>query len=322
MSRIRWFGLALAIAGFPFAPLAAADWSFRDTAGSHLDILCGGKLVGRYMYAHDNSTPEKRLETYKPYLHVFDPEGRAPITKGVGGLYTHHRAVFIGWSKIGFNGKSYDRWHMNNGEQVHRKFLPHRADSDGATLRSIVHWNDEAGKPIIVEERTMRFSNPQAPWYAVLDFASTLEAPNGDVKLDGDPEHAGMQFRPADEVVRADATYVFPKEGADPRKDRDYPWVGETFTLTGERYSVVHMNHPGNPKDTIYSAYRDYGRFGAFFRKDIPKGGSLTVRYRILVATGEMPGAAVIQKCWDAFAEAKPPSPVPEITVKGGVKKK
>ena len=64
------------------------------------------------MYAHDVSTPERRLETYKPYLHVFDADGTAPITKGAGGDFTHHRGIFIGWNKISVGGKTMDRWHM------------------------------------------------------------------------------------------------------------------------------------------------------------------------------------------------------------------
>jgi len=50
--------------------------------GQTLDVLYGGKIVGRYMYAYDASTFDKREDTYKTYLHVFDTEGKLPITKG------------------------------------------------------------------------------------------------------------------------------------------------------------------------------------------------------------------------------------------------
>src|SRR5438876_264191 len=81
-------------------PAFAGGFSFHDETGEHLDILRDGKIAGRYMYAYDKSTPERRLETYKPYLHVFDAEGKAPITKGPGGTYTHHRGIYIGWNKL------------------------------------------------------------------------------------------------------------------------------------------------------------------------------------------------------------------------------
>ena len=50
---------------------SAAEFSFKEAPGT-LDVLCDGKVIARYMHAHDTSTPAKQAETYKPYLHVFD----------------------------------------------------------------------------------------------------------------------------------------------------------------------------------------------------------------------------------------------------------
>src|SRR5207244_7162067 len=66
---------------------AGDGFSFQDHPGEYLDVLKGGRIVARYMDAHDASTKERRAETYKPYLHVFDAAGNAPITKGPGGTY-------------------------------------------------------------------------------------------------------------------------------------------------------------------------------------------------------------------------------------------
>lgn len=301
----------------------AADKGFvlKDDPGQALDVLFNGKLVARYMYAHDKSSPERLHETYKPYLHVFDAQGQMPITKGPGGQYTHHRGIFIGWNKILFKGKRYDRWHMKGGEIVHQEFLQKASSARRAVFTSKTHWNDEAGRAILHEERTMTFRRTRGPTRLVIDFRAQLKAPNGDVFLDGDPEHAGVQYRPANEVVRAETEYVFPRAQANPKRDLDYPWVGETYTLNGKRHSIVHMNHPENPAGTKYSAYRDYGRFGAFFTKEIKAGETLTVHYRFLVADGEMPATQVIQRHWDRFAGKETASPLPETTTIGSVAK-
>jgi mono/diheme cytochrome c family protein/glucose/arabinose dehydrogenase len=295
------------------APAAAGEgFAFKDTAGEHLDVLLDGKPAVRYMYAHDTSSPARQTETYKPYLHVFDAAGSAPITKGPGGSFPHHRGIFAGWSKISFNGKSYDRWHMKGGDIIHEKFADQKADKDRAAFTSVTRWMADATTAILDEERTTTVRRAAAPGRLLVDVTFTLKANNGDVTLDGDPEHAGVQFRPAADIAAAETVYVFPTERGDPKKELDYPWVGETFTLRGAKHSVVIMNHPGNPKQTKFSAYRDYGRFGAFPVAAIKKGESLTLRYRFLIADGEMPPAEFVQKSWDEFAGSAAPGPAPK----------
>jgi putative membrane-bound dehydrogenase-like protein len=284
----------------------------KDTEGEHLDVLVDGKVATRYMYAHDTSTPERRTQTYKPYLHVFDEDGKAPITNsGDGGEYPHHRGIFIGWNKISYNGKTIDRWHMKGGEIVHQRFADVMNNGKSAMFTSVTNWNDESGKPFIVEERTQTVRTIPAPGRLIIDFTSKLTAPDGDAVLDGDPEHAGIHFRPADTVDRAKTVYLYPQANAQPHKDLDYPWVGATFTLkdTGKTYSVVEFNHPDNPKGTRWSAYRNYGRFGAFPKATLKKGEPLVLKYRFLVADGELVPVQRIERVYNEFAGKHDPVP-------------
>jgi len=293
--------------------LAATGFTFNGEKGQHLDVLRDGKPVARYMYAHD---PQKKVETNKPFLHVFDAEGKTPITNGPGGEYPHHRGIFIGWRKLTVAGKSYDFWGMKDGQQLHRKFIMAKNDS---VFTSSVDWLTNDSNLLLKEERTFRFLPSTSPAYVVIETTSKLKAVAGEAILDGDPEHAGLQFRAANEMDRDSTEYVFPKENADPRIDKDYPWVGESYTLNGKQYSVVYLNHPSNPKDATTSAYRDYGRFGAFFKTTLPKGGELILRVRFLIITGAMPSADVIQKAYNQFAGAN--DPTPKVTVKKAEKK-
>ncbi len=312
---------------FPvFALIAAAFWpcasfaestgfSFQEKPGVSLDVLHDGKIIARYMDAHDVSTSERRLETYKPYLHVFDSSGGGPITKGAGGFYTHHRGIFLGWNKIGVGGKTFDRWHMAGGDQVHEKFLKQEAGKDSATFTSLVRWQGEKPDTTILEdERTFTFLPAPAPGYALIDIDAKVKAVAGPTTLNGDPEHSGLHFRPADEVDKSQTTYLYPVENAEPHKNLDYPWFGESYTVGGKRYSVVYLNHPGNPTGGRISAYRDYGRFGAFWTAELPEGGTLEIRARFLVCDGEMPTPEVIQKAWNDYTGKN--EPVPKVTAK------
>jgi hypothetical protein len=138
----------------------------------------------------------------------------------------------------------------------------------------------------------------------LLDFVSHLRAARGEVRLDGDKEHAGFHFRADNEVsVRQGETrYLFPPDRAQPVNTVNLPWVAMTFALGESRYTAAHFNHPDNPAPTDYSADRKYGRFGAFFRRTLPPDEVLTVRYRVFVQEGE-PSVEQIAARYRDFAE-------------------
>jgi hypothetical protein len=275
----------------------APEFAWVDRPGEHLDLLLGGKKVLRYVYVYDTSTDERRIATYKPFHHVFDEKGEKLLTngpeQGLDSLYPHHRGIFIGWNKLQYEGKSYDFWHLPKTEQKHAKILELETGADAARARTLIHWNIIDGPTVISEEREVTIFRRPEPTILLLEFRTRLTAVAGDVMLDGDPEHGGFQYRPHNDVAEAEADgkaqYLFHAEGVDPRKDKNLPWVAMSYPLNSRTYSVLHMNHPGNPGPTIYSAYRDYGRFGAFFKRALAKGETLELCYRILVLQGPMP---------------------------------
>jgi hypothetical protein len=290
-------------------------FSWSDTEGEYLDLLFDGRKVTRYMYAYDTSTPQRVFETYKPLHHVFDAEGKHLLTNGPDGeheytkkiKYPHHRGIFIGWNRLEFGGQRFDLWHMPGVAQVHQKFLEKTAGPVLARSNSLINWNDKGGEAMIAEQRQVTVFGQNKPAVLLLDFQSELKAVRGDVFLNGDPEHAGLQYRAHNDVATGGkdvkATYLFHEDGIDAHKDRDLPWAAMSYGLNGRRYSVLHMNHPDNPKETLYSAYRDYGRFGAFFKKKIGAGETLTLRYRILVVEGEMPERSKLAKKYLEFVD-------------------
>lgn len=292
-----------------------AGFSWKDTEGKYLDLLYDGQKVTRYMYDSDESSEQRIFETYKVFHHVFDekgenlltngPDGENPYTKKV--LYPHHRGIFIGWNKLQFEGKSYDTWHMTNGvRQVHQKFLAKKANAEKASSTALIHWKNGEGKVMVEEKRTTTVCQPGDGAIVQLDFETELKAPNGEVYLNGDPEHAGFQYRPHDGVAKGPAEdkakYLFHKDRIDPKKDTDLPWVALEYGLNGKRYSVLYMSDPANPNpDAVYSAYRDYGRFGEFFKHTIPAGQTLKLRYRIRVGEGSLPDRKSLAKQYAVF---------------------
>ena len=297
---VAWSLLVLSV-----GPLRAADpFSLAETKDKHLDVRTpAGKSILRYVYARDTSTPETTFDTSKVFAHVIAPNGVATITKGPGGLYGHHRGIFIGWSKLKHGGKTHDLWHARDTSQLHHNFIETNVNDRGASITSTINWIGNHGEQVIEETRTYRLVT-QEEAYAVIDFISDLKAVNGDVTLDGDPEHAGVQFRPSQQVAEnKSAQYIFHTDGIDPREQLDLPWVAETFRVDNQLWTVQHMSHPSNPKGARWSAYRDYGRFGPFNVLDISNGDKQRFRYRFRITSGNAPPRDHLAEQYGQFSE-------------------
>ena len=292
---------ALFVAGCLSSAAFAQQNGFVHEEGSHIDFLRNGKPLVRLMYAFDDSTKEKRHETYKVYHHVFDAAGENVITKGPGGQFTHHRGIFIGWSKLAHKGKRFDLWHMRDCTIEHQRFVKQEADDESSTVTSVNHWLNPEGEIVLEETRTLTVHDDDSA-HLLADFVTELKAVNGEVLLDGDPEHAGVQYRPHDEVSKnKSATYTFHADGIDAHKARDLPWVALTYKLGDKVYTVQHMRHADNPSDSLYSAYRNYGRFGNFFVTKIADGDTLTLRYRFRITPGEAPNRDELAKQYEKW---------------------
>jgi len=282
---------------------------WKDTPGDHLDLLFGDRRVTRYMYGFDTSDKERAWETYKVFYHVFDAEGENVITQGAGrkNRYAHHRGLFLGFSRLAVEGGVRgDFWHMSGGVQKHEEFLGMTAGPVLARSTALVHWLGKDGELALAEEReTTAYRQPE-PTMLLLDFVSRLKAPGKPVSLNGDPEHAGMQFRAHGDIDAKKTQYMFPEGVTNVKAERDLAWAAMNMTLKREgdpQYTVEHINHPDNPEGTRYSAYRDYGRFGAFPTAELGPDDRLTLRYRIWVVPGDFPPGEEMQKRWAAFAE-------------------
>lgn len=284
-------GAVVALGSFNPSAHAADSEPLRvvDHAGKHADILVGDRVVVRYVYERDTSTKERDFDTAKVFAHVIGPDGKQPLTNGPGNRqYPHHRGIFIGWNKIELDGETHDLWHVRGTAQEHRE-LTHRVEDAAAEITARIDWIGKGGKTLIQEKRTHRLVRDEAT-YATIELTSELTAVAGDLVLQGDPEHAGVQFRASQQVGdNQSATYTFPTKDIDPSRDLDLPWVACSFQIGETPWTVQQINHPSNPSGTRWSAYRNYGRFGAFPVIEIPQGETTTLRYRFRIIQGEAP---------------------------------
>jgi Methane oxygenase PmoA len=319
----------------PTAPSVnpSSNFNWTDVANEHSLLSYGSRPVLDYMCRPlDESSEEKRFETFKPYHHLYDPDGKFLVTKGPGGLYPHHRALFYGFNKITYgDGKEADVWHCTkNCYQSHEKLLGEEAGPVLGRHLVAIDWHGQDRQPFAHEQREMTVYD--VPGGTLIDFASRLETAGERVKLDGDPQHSGFHFRASQEVAdqgkadtsggkktadKPNANTVFirvdgvgepgkainwdPKDKTHDPRTINQPWKGMSFILRGQRYTVAMLDLPTNPKEARFSE-RDYGRFGSYFQHDLTKDHPLEVRYRVWLQKGQMTPEQIAARAAD-FAE-------------------
>jgi len=301
-----------------------------DSAGFHwvdhpeqgtCDLLYNGKPALRYMYAFDKSTPKRVVETFKVFHHVFGPGTDDLITNGPGGLFPHHRGMFVGWRQTQFDGGEIDSWHCTKGvNQRHIRFVEQKADADSAKMTAEISWNDGKGKPVVNELRSVsvapfHFTGGAPGWD--IRWSSELRSRRGKVVLTGDRQHAGFQFRAAQSVADSkSATFMRPQGfPQDPKAfevdDRKNPnslinlgWFAMTFPINGKQYTVTYFDDPAAPKPSYYSE-RPYGRFGTYFKTTLQPDVALKMNYRLLVSPGDPPTREAIESLYAPWVAAR-----------------
>lgn len=278
------------------------------------ELQLAGQPVLRYMFSKlDESSAEARSATFKPYHHVYDPAGKRLMTKGPGGLFPHHRGIFFGFNRISYgDGKKADTWHCNNKEsEQHVETLLEEAGPVLGRHRVKINWLGQDRQIFAVETREFTAYNTSGG--TMLEFASLLETIDGPIKLDGDPQHAGVQWRSSQDVPdkTAKQTYYLRPDGrGEPGKFRNWPdvkthanlpWHALSIVLDDQRYTVCYLDRPENPKESRFSE-RDYGRFGSYFEYELTKEKPLKLNYRFWIQPGEME-VAEVKRLDDGFTQ-------------------
>jgi len=289
-------GRSLSLAATLSSGPPAGGFAWWDTPGKHAELRCGNRPVLRYMY--ETMNPNDRERTYKVFHHLYNPAGTRFATKGHGGKFTHHRGIFFGFNKCSYEGGRCDTWHCTGDAYLsHEGFLAQEAGPVLGRHAVKVDWHGPPKKVFAHEQRELTVYN--VPGGQMVEFASRLASAGGTVKVDGDPQHAGFQFRAAQEVAEGDqkATYYLRPDGkGGPGETRNWPgnkdfvnlpFNAMSFVIEGTRYTAVYIDKPTNPKEARFSE-RSYGRFGSYFVHEIEEDTPMEVNYRIWLQEGEM----------------------------------
>ena len=289
------FALLAAFAASAVAQQNDAQPAFVRQAASKGTAAAGRDLTFRdgspaTTFFHKEHDEAHHHDTCKVFHHVRALDG-ALLTKGNGGMFQHHKGLFIGWNRTAWNKRRFDFWHMPKQElQVFAGFLPHTALGmpKGAQVCK-VDWITPEGEVVVAERRGLHLMAQHEDFY-VLHLRNELRAPNGKVRLAGDPQHAGQQFRAPQTFAPKDAvkvSYVRPA-GAEAHGNDVWTgcdWIAEIQPHGEQRYTVLRVEGRDNRGETTWST-RDYGRFGATRTVDVTKEQPLVLDTYYVVADG------------------------------------
>jgi len=268
---------------------AGPAFSWQDNRGEYAELTCAGRPLVRYMCKPPD--PKNVEETCKVFHHVYDPAGTRFVTKGPGGKYTHHRGLFFGYCHITYQGGRAGNWGCSTNWQAHAGVLGREAGPVLGRHQVAVDWH--AGKTVFAKERR-ELCVFKVPGGTLIEWTTRLATTGGKITLDGNAPHAGFQFRAAQEVAEktGDQTYFIHPDGqTKPGQARasafDLAWDVMSFVLGENRYSVVYLDRPENPKPAEYNE-RTYGRFGSYFKHEIDDGKNLVASYRVWLQEGEL----------------------------------
>lgn len=301
---------ALLVLGFVSLATCARAADFTvEKSDEGLVIMQGGKLVTEYI----------AKSGAKPILWpIVGPTGKE-LTRGWPMRdaasfekqdHPHHRSLWFTHGSV--NGIDFWSESGKNGTIVHKEFLKHDG-GETAIVIATSEWLSPDGKKVCEDERTVRVGASGDNRY--IDFDVTVKATEGPVTFEETKEGSfGVRVH---ETMKVDAKQGGKLVNSQGQANGDAwskpaAWVDYYGPVDGETLGIAIFNHPTSFRYPTTWHVRTYGLFAAnpFGGKDfkaadkygshtIEKGGSMTLRYRVLLHKGTTEEA----KIKEAFAE-------------------
>jgi hypothetical protein len=280
----------------------------------HIDILVGGRSFTTYYFGPAAA---------KPYLfRLRSAQGTVvtrsfPMASDIPGEdhdEPHQRAMFFAHGDINgydFWGEAeFPRWSghpaLTFGRTVFRELSGTRGGPDSGTVQAEFDLVTFGNKVIAAETQTYIFKGDEQ--VRIIDCEYTIRASRGPVKI-GDSKEGTFAIRVV-KSLEPPVGRMVNSGGATGEKaiwGKRADWVDYYGNVAGERVGLAIFDSPGNLRHPTYWHARRYGLLAANpfglreFLHDkqqdgsfvIPAGGSLTLRYRVLIHHGDFHEARV-----------------------------
>lgn len=268
---------------------AAAELS-AVVVGDRVDVHVDGSLFTAYKFGGD--------QKYPYFWPVNGPASGETITTETSEPYPHHHSLFFGCDHV--NNGNYWQDANERGQIVSQG--PAIVESEGSRVvfTDTCLWRKPGEDPVLRDDRTVTIAAPSET-IRYIDFEITLES-LVDVTITK-TNHSLFAARVVPELSVSSGGTLINAQG-DASEAGTYgvesPWCDYSGTRDGVTEGIAILQHPDNRWYPSNWFTRDYGFFSPTpmywlenDRLELPKGETLTLRYRVVVHSGNAEEAGI-----------------------------
>ncbi len=281
----KLFIWTLVIAGLMIVlPISAAKIT-AEKVGSKINVTIGNKYFTSYIFSSD--------EKYPFFYPVNGPASGGSVTSMRNGEYPHHSSLFFGCDLV--NGGNYWQEGLERGRIISVNAQIKKQGGDTVLITDECIWSRPGAISPVKDTRKILITSP-SPALSQIDVEIVMEMLI-DVTIKK-TNHSLFSARMAPDLSVKNGGTMINAEGAKSEKDtfgKGSPWI-DFYGKRGEAIEgLAILQHPSNPWYPSPWFTRDYG-----FMSPTPmywpandsdtfmkKGTVLTLRYRVLVHSGD-----------------------------------
>jgi hypothetical protein len=253
-------------------------------------VTINGKLFTCYKFG--------KSQKYPYFWPVNGPASGKSVTTETSQPYPHHHSLFFGCDRV--NGGNYWQESNEHGQIVSQGPKLIEASGKRVIFTDKCFWQKGTNEPVILDLRRVVITAPSEA-LRFIDFEISLK-PLTDVEI-LKTNHALFSARVVPELSVKAGNTLINAEGKTGEKGTwgvASPWCDYSGTRDGVTEGIAILQHPGNRWFPSKWFTRDYGFFSPtpmFWLKggrlDLPKGQTLTLRYRVVVHSDDAKAAGI-----------------------------
>lgn len=295
-SSVLAFGLLAAMVG-GYVPGVSDTATAQTLTAERLDDRIRIEVDGTHF------TSYRYADTLKyPYFYpVNGPGSGRSVTAESARPWPHHRSLFFACDRV--NGGNYWQEGLDRGQIRTESVTLPVASGDSVVVAATSRWNrPDAAAPL--RDRRRLVVRAPSPELRVIDWTITLTALQTVTIRQSNHSLFAARMAPA---LSVDSGGVLINAEGDLGEEETWgrraAWADYSGSRNGRTEGLAILTHPGNPWHPAPWFTRDYGFFSptpmqwlADGRFDLAEGDSLTLRYRVLVHTGDARRARISEQ--------------------------